>query len=870
MCIVVLLASILTYIGLANIIVSCYHPDIEALKEAAKSIFLHGVNPEPVESMLFQLGVLSIPLLMLGFFFILTHTKLKNVKWENYFNQLSIGILLTVCIVLYCAYAAPNPHYGGGADNVNNNSPTRTDLHADTNFKFYFSHSILANQQDTLFLVVAAILGLMLFLKRFEKQLLETKKAQLIGIGLVSIYACFYFSAIWKMFVFDYPWSWENQYDLCPPFYPVTQVYAGTPNLTDGLNSNYGSFAWFLNPLFKMLGLSVKSFTTVMSVFIIITFGLFLTAMFRTMKSKLLVLLSWASVLFLCRLSLLLDDEKLHAVFSIFPIRQLVAATTMCLASFYVRNRSKILYFVTYIVLAFGIIWNPEFGMVCFAAWVLMLCYLEFDKSDWKKIMMASFKHIIVAVAALTVAFTFFSTSVYMDTGQFPDLKLQFISILFFGKYGFYTLPMSLVHPWNFVLLVYAIGLVYSIYALFDKKCLGPKSAFVLLLSIIGAGTFTYFQGRSHNVGLAVILGPALFLLGIFADTMWQKGKIKQIPIPFMVAISLIVIILSPSCVDLYENQKNWDKLAKPIPSKEEIKDKNRLDENTLLIKSVLSRTTEKVFIHTSVKYQALYFGQVGLKSAFNPSLIDLFSIEQQNQLVTTVLVDTFDVFVEPQYFYYPVHRQVNAATAATYSINTANNDMYYMKKRKYSTLTTPSLLAKNDSNTLLYEKFHDDTASLKRRTELAVTGIESVDWGTTLSAEVVFFSERQAYPNATLFSNYNDTINGIWCLQAYGSPDHYIFQWGKYSIPFIVEPNKWNYLAIEARGLLLELYLNGNLVQRYALPIPVSSSNKRLTVANRAGNNFHFTGAISEILLSKDILSAAEIRERWEKIQKN
>ncbi|GHT02175.1 hypothetical protein AGMMS49525_05250 [Bacteroidia bacterium] len=849
MCIVVLLASILAYIGIVCVINSCYHPDIEALKELGKSFTFDYLNPEPVESLLFQVGVLSIPLLMLGFFFLATRTKLKNVNAEGYFNQLSIGLLLLICAILYFGYAAPNPPYDNSG--------------LDTNFQFYFSHSVLYNQLPVLFLVAAVAFGLMLVMKQFEKQLVESKTAKITGIVLISIYACVCFTAIWKMYPFDFPHSLVIQWNLAPVYYPVTQAYAGTPNLIDGLSSNYGSFAWFLNPIFQIFGLSVRNFTTVMTVLVILTFSLILVAMFNTVKSKVLVLISWASILYLCRLSWFLGSDEIDPVFAMFPIRQIIPAVAICLASFYVYNKSKLLYFVTHIVLAFSIIWNPEFGIVCFVAWIAVLCYLEFDKTDWKKIATACAKHIVLAIAALALALAIFFLSVYAKTGQFPDILLQFYSMMFFGKFGYLALPMTLIHPWNFVLLIYAIGLVYALYALFDRKYLTPKSAFILLLSVIGVGTFSYFQGRSIGFSLALVEAPALFLLAIFADTMWDKGKIKQMPVPFILATAGIVIMLSSSCIDLYKNRDHWEKLANPVLTELEILEKKLLETEILFLQEKLPHTTPKVFLNTLAKFQPLYFGAIAKRSAFNPSLVDMFMIEQRNRFAHTILVDTFDVFLEPQGFHSPVYLEVNAATAATYTLNATNGIMAYMKKRKYATLPTPFLHDKDAKNTLLYEKFADDIVSLKQRINLAVTGVEPVDWGTTLSAEVVFFNDAQIYPFATLFNNSNDTA-GIDCFKISTSPFEWRVNCGAYGTTFMVEPNAWHYLAIEIHDNMLEIYLNGSFVQRAIFPEPIRSSDERLTVCNRMDANQHFVGAVSEILLSKTNLTAAEIRERW------
>jgi hypothetical protein len=228
------------------------------------------------------------------------------------------------------------------------------------------------------------------------------------------------------------------------------------------------------------------------------------------------------------------------------------------------------------------------------------------------------------------------------------------------------------------------------------------------------------------------------------------------------------------------------------------------------------------------------------------------------------VLVDTFDVFLGT--FDYLELEEVCAATAATYTAIAANDNMVYMKKRKYATLPTPNLIDKDAKNTLLYENFSEDTTSLRKRINLAVTGVEPIDWGTTLSAEVVFVSGTQAYSSATLFSN-NNGKTGIDCFKDPENPLAWGVNCGAYGTTFMVEPNTWNYLAIEIKDSMLDIYLNGSFVQRVAFPEPIRSSDARLTVCNRFGSNQHLVGAVSEILLSKTHFTAAEIQERWHNI---
>jgi hypothetical protein len=96
---------------------------------------------------------------------------------------------------------------------------------------------------------------------------------------------------VYRIFSFDFPYTWENKYDFNPIYYTIGQVYAGSPMLVDGFTSTYGLYAHFLAPICRIIGLNVSNLTAVMSLLIVLTFALTLVAMLRMVKSKLLIML---------------------------------------------------------------------------------------------------------------------------------------------------------------------------------------------------------------------------------------------------------------------------------------------------------------------------------------------------------------------------------------------------------------------------------------------------------------------------------------------------------------------------------------------------------------------------------------------------
>jgi hypothetical protein len=672
---------------------------------------------------------------------------------------------------------------------------------------------------------------------------------------------------VYRIFSFDFPYTWENKYDFNPIYYTIGQVYAGSPMLVDGFTSIYGLYAHFLSPIFRIIGLDISNFTAVMSLLIVLTFALTLVAMLRMVKSKLFVMLGFSSVLFIC---LLIGRvaAPFDAYFALYPVRHLLPATTICLASFYLKNRSKTLYFTTFALLGFGILWNPEFGLVCLFAWTAMLCYTEFAASGWKPIALVCLRHVGLAAASAGLCIAVFSLLIYLQHDSWLQLMGLFTSIIHFGSLGLLLLPMTLLHPWNFIVLIYLIGLIYAVQSLFNKSHLNAKSAFIFLLSVMGIGLFAYFQGRSHNWNLATVSGNAIILLVMFADSLIQKVSIKNSPLSFHLAIIAIITILGFSCIDLFLHQDRWKALHEQREEKKaNINEQKQVEANITFIRGALPKTTERIYVHTSNKYQALYFAPTKKRSAFQPSIIDILTYENCTRLKDKILTDSSDVFFEPIKFYYPYVQGVNAAVCATYSVDTANGQMSYMKKRRYRTPEQPVLEENHNPQVLVYEKFGDDTASLNRRIRCAVEGKEPLAWGDQLSMEVIFFAGQQAYPAGTLFSNYDDSV-GVWLLSN-GNPEKYLFQWGKeWGIVLDVAPNKWCYLAVQLDKTLMSIFVNGSLRYRYIIPAPVTSTDRRFHIASDGQKNQHFTGAISEVLVKKNLSSPQEIQARQRKIQ--
>jgi hypothetical protein len=503
-------------------------------------------------------------------------------------------------------------------------------------------------------------------------------------------------------------------------------------------------------------------------------------------------------------------------------------------------------------------------------AFVMMLCYTEFAAADWKKICRSCLRHIGTGVGFLAAAFIIYAIYALCRSGALPDFSIMSNTESYDASIGAWMLPMTPVHPWNFVILVYCIGLTYAVQALFNKQALNAKAAFIFILSVMGIGLFSYFQGRSHNWNLFWVSTNAIILLTVFADMLIGKHKIKQLPIAFIPASVLIVATLGFSCADLYRHQKRWSMLQTQREDKKaNLEEQRQIERNVLFIKELLPQTTDKIYINTSKKYQALYFTPLNKRSAYHPAITHIFTYKQVRRFKDRMLCDSADVFLEPRSFYYPFLSGVNAAMGATYSVNKTGEKLCYLKKRTYRTPLQPLLAEDFNQQILFYDKFGDDTTSLNRRVEYATEGAAPLQYGSTFSAEIIFHAEQQAYQPATLFTNSNDST-GLWLLNN-GAAGHYILQWAKnYGVEFNVEPNRWHYLVFQFSHKAFAAFIDGALAYNFILPAPVTPNERRFYVAGSGSRPMHYVGAIAEILIKNGVSLPQQIQERHKQLQEH
>jgi hypothetical protein len=295
-------------------------------------------------------------------------------------------------------------------------------------------------------------------------------------------------------------------------FHSMVQVFLGKELLVDFVHQ-YGLYPHFLEPLFRITGLSLVSFTATMGGLTVLTFLLILRTLLLLKVNRTIALLGFLALVSGGYIAKIMSSHDPY--FQYFPLRTIFPVIAAWALVRYLTIRSTARFLTLYVVASSAILWNPETGIVVMIAVLLTTLYDEFSRHDLRNGVLVLCKAACVSAVVIAV----FSGYLYLRYGVFPDYRELIRYMQIFYGIGFYMLPMLPLHPWNLVAIVYIAGLVWGSGALINGT-VTHRTSVVTFLSLLGIGLFSYYQGRSHNEVLLLCIYPAFMLLTIFADSL--------------------------------------------------------------------------------------------------------------------------------------------------------------------------------------------------------------------------------------------------------------------------------------------------------------------------------------------------------------
>lgn len=842
------------YAFIGYVITRNYHPDIQSLLDSITKIsFTGSPRPEPVESLLVKAGMIFVPILLFVFYFLFTKTKVVNtIASKSSFNYITTFIVLILVVLIYKDFSAPNPFSpstGAQAENLR-------DVECATNFEFFFKGLFLGKHLLLYtFIIVPLICGI--FLVGLKKYKWEDKPAyNFFFLVPGNLFLGGVILSIVIMNIYYFPYTYENKYDFNAVYYSMTQVYAGSPMLVDGFTNTYGLYPHFFNLIFKIIGLNIFNFTAVLSILLALSFTLNFFFLKRYISNKIILYLGILSIIYFPYLShnfLLLNFDS---TFSFFPIRYIIPSALFFLTGWYLNKKSKVIYWLTSIMMGVFVLWNPEIGLVCYLSWVFINVYYDFY-DDQKRINIQKILfHLIVGFALLLVIFNIYKLIIYINYGSAPEMNSLFTYMFLFGNSGFGALPMTLIHPWNIIVIVYMISFLYPIVK-FLQKDITPKAVIILLVSILGFGFFLYFQGRSHNFQLLNASVTCFVLLALIGDMLWKKVKTRNVPVINLLFIIFIYII----SFSFFEIATKTKKINELFYQKDD-KAKNREEENRIKSNEqfVLNNTKphEKIYMFTAWHHQGLYFNGNERRSAFNPSLLEMVLYSDLKRLEKNLIDSSFNVFFEPELCKYNFLSRPIAVLSAKYEVYSGNLSMGLLKPIKNKIPAT--VFFKPDNTTVLHSKYTSDSIGIRARVNDG-EGIKILTLQKEFSVELLFRPQQQIYQYATLIANMTDS-SGFMIANEKGSDKYYFGINGRsFVLPLI---NKgWVYCVMDVFPNKIEIYQNGNLTQTLPLQEPYKNSVLKTYIGN-IGFLRNYFGQIAEVSVSQRTLSNQEVHDKW------
>ncbi|HRQ45072.1 MAG TPA: hypothetical protein PLB12_12065, partial [Candidatus Goldiibacteriota bacterium] len=427
-------------------------------------------------------------------------------------------------------------------------------------------------------------------------------------------------------------------------FYSMSQVFAGRVLLLD-LPAQYGLYADFLKPLFAITGgLSVFRFTEVMGLLTAFSFLLLYFFLRANIKNRVVLFMGFISMMFLSYLmSRLFVYDDFY--FQYYPLRVIGPSIMIFIAGLYFRFRLKWLYYASMIVSSLFVLWNPDTGIVLYLTWMLVLMYIGIEECNPENFIRGGFVNakkvlkplldgfLILALIIFTYCICFF-----IRGGRISDLIdfLQYQKI-FYG-FGFYMLPMPVFHPWNIYAIIVAVGLMLSLSYLFSKektKELNVRNAAIFMVSILSAGLFSYYQGRSHDVLFFSLIYLPVINLMLFADSMYEKfkrepGILKTHPGSAAIFLIIIAFFLSVTITFFVNGTlKKTEDLAKIHMNKE---NSTVLTERLDFVKNV-TREGEGILI-LSPSTAVLYAESKTYNPLRVPGIVELLLIKDLAKIV--------------------------------------------------------------------------------------------------------------------------------------------------------------------------------------------------------------------------------------------
>jgi hypothetical protein len=585
------------------------HWNVEQLKAVAERTFFCCTKPEPMERAIYIVGVaLLSPALVVSVWIVKRSslgTRIVRKAWLRFL--LPVGAFLGIASILIRG------------------------VRADENF---LALTAAARIPTAYWIFTCAWTGL--FLWRLKGKRRHALERLFCGFFSALAFASLLITALWALYPLQFIDDGQGFiFHLEAVLYSVTQVWNGKALLTGDFVNTYGLYPHFLMPIFKLIGFSLVKFTACMSLLMAASLAFLWWVFKRTISHPEIRAMSFLFITAVTYISMKIVSQDHY--FAYHPLRLVFPAAVLYVAVRYASRQSWSLFWMGSLSSSIAVLWQPDSGLAAAISWLGLLVYMALENlasQRWADALKAAARIGVALFSAIFVGWLF-KEAVRITYGVEPKLELLFSTIGQFANLGYFMLPMPPVHPWNGVILIYMVGLAYSIFALFNPDRFDAPTARVLFFAVsLGFGLFLYYQGRSNDALLVPSCWPAALVAGIFADRMTgslRKSGTRCLPVTLgFIPISLF---LTTGTLTLF----SYGSLPLAMPWSQILafsRDIHTTSVGRDLAFVVESRPDKGEEILILSGHQAVFHAETGLRSAFDPGIMDIITKDGMAKLI--------------------------------------------------------------------------------------------------------------------------------------------------------------------------------------------------------------------------------------------
>lgn len=362
------------------------------------------------------------------------------------------------------------------------------------------------------------------------------KSIKVIAIGIaIALIILGLLPSIFTDFNIRYA-STTIQYHLPFTMEEFSSVYFGHTPLVNYFPQYQNLFPIIFSPFFKVFGLSITTFTFLMTS--LSALGLLFTLLILIRFTKESVSACLLFIVFLTAsfypvspyLDGPLERNYFFNYFAFSPLRTFGTWLVFLLFTNYILQRSRMNLIILFVTASLILINNVEFGIASLVAASIGTLLSEENK------LVPSFKTISKILLTISLSFIFslilYSLIIYLRSGDFPDFNSFLSYQLVFAKLGFDMLPMPILGIHFFIFLTFGAAVAFSILCLAVPQSVERKIrlAIILFSGVMGFGTSVYFVGRSHELVLPSLFSYWMFTLCLlFGDIslIWRNSISK-------------------------------------------------------------------------------------------------------------------------------------------------------------------------------------------------------------------------------------------------------------------------------------------------------------------------------------------------------